>query len=512
MHRLLAVLLLGMTALLSAEPAAAQNIPRARLWEISLGTPVTSLPADAYLDPSCGTNGGPPSLRLASFAEFARCQPDRTTGLYEVWFSEDDEFEYIFRAARQGAARVALANNLFSHDVIYSVLVDASGLIQGYRIITDPRESDVFRLDADTVGDFLMGNYGYRNFACSDLPPAEGETPLDGRFAKRLCEATRGGEHVTIETRYFRKRGQTAVSPLGTPTEGYFESSTRLEVIAEALLNALPVPAAPVAPPVGPAAPPPASPAVATAEGRDAFLAGLTRNCPGCDLTLVSLKRRDLTGADLSGANLTDASLHRAVLRQANLSGANLTNANLNRTILVQANFSGATMTSSMLFEADASGANFSSADLSQSLMGSIRLIRANLDGALLSNSDLGDAAFTDASLAGAALDNANLYRANFIRANLSGASLTRAYLGESILRAAKLNDAVVRDSYLYAANLSDADLTNADFTLAVLTSANLAGAVTTGAVFVDAIMPNNRPNAPPPPPTLPPPPPIPGP
>jgi hypothetical protein len=247
---------LAFLAALGATAADAQNIPRARLWEIPLGTPVTELPPDAYLDPACGTNGGPPSLRLASFADFARCQPDRATGLYEVWFSEDDEFEYIFRAARQGAARVALANNLFSHQVIYSVLVDAAGLIQGYRIITDPRESDVFRLDADTVGEFLKGNYGFRNFTCTDLPPAEGETPLDGRFVKQVCEATRNDEFVRIETHYFRKRGQTAVSALGTPTEGYFESSTRLDVIAVALRDTLPPPGEPAAPtPPAPAAP-----------------------------------------------------------------------------------------------------------------------------------------------------------------------------------------------------------------------------------------------------------------
>lgn len=260
MAKRIGLAVLAFLAALGATAADAQNIPRARLWEIPLGTPVTELPPDAYLDPACGTNGGPPSLRLPSFADFARCPADRATGLHEIWFSEDDEFEYIFRAARQGAARVALANNLFSHQVIYSVLVDAAGLIQGYRIITDPRESDVYRLDADSVGEFLKGNYGFRNFTCTDLPPADGETPLDGRFLKQVCEAQRNDEYVRIETHYFRKRGQTAVSALGAPTEGYFESSTRLDVIAIALRDALPAPGAPAAPgaPVPPGAAPPA--------------------------------------------------------------------------------------------------------------------------------------------------------------------------------------------------------------------------------------------------------------
>ena len=37
---------------------------------------------------------------------------------------------------------------------------------------------------------------------------------------------------------------------------------------------------------------------------RQAFLSGTTKDCPGCDLRGVNLKRRDLSGADLSGADL----------------------------------------------------------------------------------------------------------------------------------------------------------------------------------------------------------------
>ncbi len=63
-----------------------------------------------------------------------------------------------------------------------------------------------------------------------------------------------------------------------------------------------------------------------------AFLAGQTKDCPGCNLAGVSLKRRNLAGANLAGANLAGASFHRAVLRGANLVGADLTGANLNKT------------------------------------------------------------------------------------------------------------------------------------------------------------------------------------
>ena len=72
-----------------------------------------------------------------------------------------------------------------------------------------------------------------------------------------------------------------------------------------------------------------------------AFLAGESKNCPGCNLPGANLKRRDLTGANLAGANLRGASFHRSNLRGANLLGADLTEANLNKTDLIQANFTG---------------------------------------------------------------------------------------------------------------------------------------------------------------------------
>src|SRR5258708_32801304 len=110
-----------------------------------------------------------------------------------------------------------------------------------------------------------------------------------------------------------------------------------------------------------------------------AFIAGQTKDCPGCNLAGVSFKRRNLAGANLAGANLAGASFHRAVLSGANLSGADLTGANLNKTDLIQADLSNANLANPMLFEADASRANFSRANLTEALMGSIRLLNGRL-------------------------------------------------------------------------------------------------------------------------------------
>jgi uncharacterized protein YjbI with pentapeptide repeats len=87
---------------------------------------------------------------------------------------------------------------------------------------------------------------------------------------------------------------------------------------------------------------PSAADADALAQNREAFLAGKTNDCPGCNLDGVSLKYRDLQGANLAGADLDGVNLHRANLANANLSGATIRQSNLNKTILRNANLSGA--------------------------------------------------------------------------------------------------------------------------------------------------------------------------
>ena len=206
----------------------------AEIWRLELGTPVSELPPQ-YLDPHCATNGGPPSLRLDGWAEYSRCPLDAATGLHELWFTEDDEIEYVGLAYKtRGAEPGPGAANLFlQHKMIYSLLIDDQGFVQGYRAFTDPREPSSIRVDADFVGDGMRGLYGYTAFECQDLPPDEGETPIRGRFVKQICVAVVDGRHITIERHSFRKPGQTEVDPvLGNATDGAFDSSTRVEVIA----------------------------------------------------------------------------------------------------------------------------------------------------------------------------------------------------------------------------------------------------------------------------------------
>ena len=54
-----------------------------------------------------------------------------------------------------------------------------------------------------------------------------------------------------------------------------------------------------------------------------------TRNCPGCDLSGVSLEDIDLSGANLKGADLSNAVLRHTQLIRADLEGADLSGARL---------------------------------------------------------------------------------------------------------------------------------------------------------------------------------------
>jgi hypothetical protein len=204
--------------------------PAPKIWDVKFGTPVQALPADQFVDPACGTNGGPPSRVLKNFAEFAQCPRERTTELHEVWFRYDDEMEYIARARRSDIMiRQYQANALAGQPIITSLLIDDDGLVQGYRIVNDPRVEGGTRLDAFGLADLFKGIAGL-GLACTDLPPAEGERPIDDWFVKEICEKTADGRIVRVEARRYYKSGQYAVDPNeNRVTENQFESSARIE-------------------------------------------------------------------------------------------------------------------------------------------------------------------------------------------------------------------------------------------------------------------------------------------
>jgi hypothetical protein len=218
---------------LLTEGSLAQS--RARIMDVELGTHVDNLPLDEWVDPSCGTNGGPPSIELASFAEFARCPIEEATGLHEIWFIYDDEWEYIARAYRDPVEiRSYSANVFFQQPIITSLLIDDAGLVQGYRIVTDPEAPDDLRREAHTLFPIFRGLFDERPWQCSDLPPAARETPVEGVFLKSDCVTVTEDKFVWLSGRFLRKAGQSPRDYAGQllPPGSLFDSSARLEVFA----------------------------------------------------------------------------------------------------------------------------------------------------------------------------------------------------------------------------------------------------------------------------------------
>jgi len=217
---------------LAAGVAAAQDRPPTKIWDVALGTPVAALPHGEFVDPACGTNGGPPARTLKGFQEFAQCALDPSTGLHEVWFRYDDEREYIARARRSELLiRQYSANTLAGQPIITSLLINDAGLIEGYRVVTDQRAEGRTRVAAHGLADIFKGMVHGPEMTCIDLQPAAGERPMEELFIKQVCERRYDGRLARVEARHYYKPGQYAVDPNDNRlTENLFESSARLEV------------------------------------------------------------------------------------------------------------------------------------------------------------------------------------------------------------------------------------------------------------------------------------------
>lgn len=466
-------------ALLGAltQPALAQSPPK--LWDTPLGLAVTAL-APEFVEPACGTNGGPAGTILKSFADFAACPPD-ASGLHEIWFRYDDALEYMALAFRNPVAAMQNRRTAVNGQLaIMSLLADESGAVRGYRIFTDPRAPERERYDAHIAAATFRALFG-TNWACTDLPHLAGEEPIEGTFVKQRCTVETDTKSATVETHFYLKAGQKLIDPVtGKDSINAFASSAQLEVLERQPYAATPAVTA---------TPSTELPADATPAQR--FLAGLSNDCPGCDLSGADLRRRDLTEANLSGANLTRAVFHRATLRNADFTGANLTEANLNAADLTLAKFENADMTGAQLYAVRGSRPDFSHANLSRGRLGDLELRQASFAGATLAKTDLGGARLNDADFSAATLTGSYFYKASLIRAKLTGASAEDSNFTGAVLRGADLSSANFHDTDFQGANLESAQLTNATMTHVRLSRANLRNAETTGTVFTESLMPD---------------------
>ena len=221
-----------LAAWLAAVPAAATDRPkRFTIWDIHLGEAAAAIP-DEYMNYACGTNGGPPSLPLPSFAAFGKCKPD-ADGLHEVYFEYDDELEYEARALDNPLeVRMYAGTTAFEFPIVASLLFDDSGRVVGERMVTDPRQHlSRDRIEFWELANFLRQRFGDDGWTCKDLPMEEGEGPVGSRFIKNRCEKTAAGVRFVLEQRLFQKKGQQFLDPeSGKPQPQAFESATRFEM------------------------------------------------------------------------------------------------------------------------------------------------------------------------------------------------------------------------------------------------------------------------------------------
>ena len=224
----------GCAVLLALSMASAHAQERTDPGEIrglKLGLKAQAMSLDGFGDLACGSNGGPPRQRIERWADFAQCRPE-DSGLYEVNARFDDEDEYIGKAIDDPRyAQGRTGTRVAGHAVILSVLFDSAGILRGLRLITDPRAAPQERRMAHMFRLAVINRYQPDGWTCTDLPPAEGETPVGGVFIKQRCEKGTPEQHLLVETRFLRKPGQADNDPVtGEYRAGAYESSTRFEI------------------------------------------------------------------------------------------------------------------------------------------------------------------------------------------------------------------------------------------------------------------------------------------
>lgn len=198
---------------------------------LRLGLNAEKMTMDDWGQLACGSHGGPPRQELDTWSEFKKCRPE-ASGLHEIAARFDDEQEYIAKATGDPLyASQHTGTRVAGHPVILSALFDDGGVLRGIRFVSDSRGTPVERRMAHLLGVAIIDHYGPEGWTCTDLPPAEGETPVGGVFIKRNCEKVTPDRAMKVETRFLRKPGQNAIDPATRDyTQGQFESATRFEL------------------------------------------------------------------------------------------------------------------------------------------------------------------------------------------------------------------------------------------------------------------------------------------
>lgn len=468
---------------------------------LTLGLSANDMPA-GFVDFACGSQGGPPLRPLRGWDEYHLCAKD-SKGLHEVAVEYDSVGVHLAEMFVELLADEAedgedlwldkfVGTKIAGHPVVLSVLFDQQGIVQGLRAVTDSRARVDQRRRANMLSVVIRNHYDVSNWTCETLPLEDGQKVIGDHYIKERCETVyRGESRMIVWRNFYRKAGQTGANALGQFVDGEWESSVRWDVLsidsAKPGAGRMDIVAADRTSPAKNLA----SPAGDRPTEVAAFLAGETRDCPGCDLRQADLARRDLTGANLSGAILIEATLVESNLAGANLSQADLTEADLSLADMRQADLRGAVMHQAAFYRADLTLADLSDAYMRGGMLRRARMQRANLSGAYLIDSDLRGIRLAGAILEGANLGGSILEDATLVNLDLRGVNLEVTNLISANLTGANLEGANLRQADLYSANLTNTKLRDTNFTGARLQAANLLGANLHQAIFQDTILPS---------------------
>ena len=213
---------------------------------LAAGVAPRRLGAASSLQPSGGCAGSLPSA-LAAVLQKPRYA--RSTWSLLVADVATGEVLYALRPdqmALTGSVRklysVGLAlrrlgpDHRFETTVCRQGTLDAQGVLQGIRVVTDPRAEVDLRRRAFLLRVRVFNRYGEGGWECTDFPPEDGQTPVGGIFLKQSCaKLVDNARRVLVRAHFFRKAGQTGFEADGRRRQGDFESSTRFEILSLAV-------------------------------------------------------------------------------------------------------------------------------------------------------------------------------------------------------------------------------------------------------------------------------------
>ena len=182
--------------------------PPTDLRDLTVGMPMSALPAHGYTALSCASSSGQ-RTPLGQWADSVKCVAD-DSGRREVSFRYDAEED----------TKVA------GQPVLLSLVLGPDGTLDAIRMATDPAARLFVRKRGYIFGLQAMARYGEAGWSCIDQPPGANQTAVGGVFVHQHCSKTVGIRHLVVDRELFR-RGSDAGRATG-PAD--FTSASRLTI------------------------------------------------------------------------------------------------------------------------------------------------------------------------------------------------------------------------------------------------------------------------------------------